>query len=269
MQKKNNHYPLLVLHQGEFTNIIHQQRKFTSKIHHPDHDTQVTRIDDKINNIIKSIKSISETSDGIDPEYSLIFELASPLDEFQKVAEKIGLEFLGEEGFDIVPDNEFYNIEKDGSPSSSKIHGKLFMVMSNIRSSENLLKLWNFYKNNQNLPYGYNKFKELFEKLFNIRKWNSEDRFNKTGIREEWKNLVKFDIKVINCEIELWYRRSKEEQRKAETSLNSTLENHKVKVIKNSRYEEIGYHGLIVQFPKSEAIKILEDPSNDIFKFRK
>ena len=67
--------------------------------------------------------AVQQSTTGIDPEQVLVFETIGSVEEFANAVSKItGFEWLGEiEIEEIIPDNDFYPLNKDGERDENKM----------------------------------------------------------------------------------------------------------------------------------------------------
>lgn len=83
-------------------------------------------------------------------------------------------------------------------------------MMSNSQALEQLLSMWAYWKKDKNTKFdhGLTKFKNMFQCLKDIRRWDVQDRLFETGILDAWQEDLKHDGNhLIQFEIELWFRK--------------------------------------------------------------
>ncbi len=225
-------FPLLIFPKPENTDRTKQERKQNLNIHKPNTQRQIERLSPKfqeLQTIFETQKAeIQHSMIGLELEQVLVMEIIGSIENFLNAVKKIeGLEWLAEiESDEIEPDEDYYN-EKN---PEIKLTGRLYLVMTNQRALEELLSLWKKYKENPDIKFkrGLGKFKELFENLKDIRRWDVKDRLIETGVLESWKEDVNAGlIKFVLCEIELWFRQ------------NSTVREQSTKQVTNL-VEEVG-----------------------------
>lgn len=244
-----------------------------SKTHYPSHSRQVDRLTplfQSLQSILdRDVLEIQKTPDGIDPEYTLVFEaMIDPsafqvvIRDFQRSYDDIELLFEMDDE-DVPPDDDFYLINDNGERKNDKnLSFKYFCILTNYRALQELLSLWNKYKSNENynFPTGKKKLKEIFKNLKDIHLWGIEERFIDTGTKEVWENdLADPDIQNVRSEIELSYRRSSTKRIQAEEKIINELNRIGGKVLAKSCITEIGYHALLAEIPRQTVQGILQN----------
>ena len=135
-----------------------------------------------------------------------------------------GLEWLADLDIDdILPDDEFY-VDDDNREKS--LSGRLYLIFTNYRGLQEMLSLWNIYKNNPQAPQfnrGRAKWKHLFNQLKDIHVWGPEDRLYETGLMEDWQERVSAGEETVRLEIELWYRSSLDKQKLSEADVERLI----------------------------------------------
>jgi len=242
-----------------------------SKVHYPSHSRQNERLTPKFNVLQKALDDgnllIHESSDGIDPEYTLVFEAHGDLEKFhaairsfQSTYRDVELLFETEEE-GIKPDEDFYTYNKQEQKINDKtLTFKFFCVLLNHKALEELLSLWDRYKKNENykFPTGKAGLKEIFNSLKDIHLWGFAERFEDTKAKEVWENdLVDESVQNVRCEIELSYRRSEGKRIFAERKIQAEISRIGGTIITKTCIPEIGYHALLALIPRHAAQEII------------
>jgi hypothetical protein len=214
---------------------------------------------------------VQQSATGIDPEQVLVFETIGTVEDFANAVSKIaGFEWLGEfEVEDIIPDDDFYAINRFGDREDKPINGRLYLVLTNIAAMNQLLSLWNQYVQNPSIPFdrGKSRFKEVFKRLKNIRKWSIEDRFEESNILNLWEEDLQIDLnRVARFEIELWYRSNRTQRRQSYSSVAQLVLNVGGRVITSCDVPEICYHAILAELPASEIRNILSNRNTELVK---
>lgn len=197
---------------------------------------------------------------GLQPEQVLVLETIGSIEDFIRAVEKVrGLEWLGEyEIDDISPD---YGFEDEKNPDKH-LRGQLFLVMTDQRALSQLQRLFKLWQKDQEalFPDGLKPLKRAFGYLHTIRPWGVEDRIHETGILEDWRNRLEHDEEHVPFEAELWFRRSVDRRRLAESQLRNIIETLEGEVIQQCTIPEISYHAVLGRLPCSQIQVILDDP---------
>ena len=206
---------------------------------------------------------------GMDPEQTLVIETIGHVEDFASAVKKIeGMEWLGGIDIeDIAPDDDFY-IENN---RDRLMNGRLFMLMTNQRALEQLLSLWKQYGDQGDPKFkfdrGLNKFRDLFVHIKDIRRWDTQDRFDETGAIEAWEyDLEHGDGRHIRFEVELWFRNSDARRNQNAEHITNLVLELGGQVIGESVHEEIAYHGMIAELTPNAMQTIIRDMSVELFK---
>ena len=191
-----------------------------------------------------------------EPDLVLVLEIAGELDEFVRRYRRVpGLEFLTEQIEDEVEPDEFVAVDFKG-----KEHGyrrQLFLVASDRSAWEEMLRLWGRYKRGDSFPHGFAPFRNLFERLRELRQWEDRDRLELAGAAEVWerelggRSATSWSISRRSCGGEPMlrgghgeYRGATRGRREAEERSSATFE-----------HEGIAYHGVLGTAPASLLVE--------------
>jgi hypothetical protein len=208
---------------------------------------------------------------GVDPEQVIVFETIGSVEEFAKAVSKIeGLEWMGEMDIDeIEPDEDFYNEEHE----DRDLTGRLYLVMSNQRALQEMLRLWKRIKEDEGLNFrsgeyrGLSKFKEVFLHLKDIRRWGIQDRLDETHVIEYWEDsLQAFPDQPVKFEIELWHRRTLEARASSLEEVRNLITAKGGRVISQCTIGEIAYNAVLAELPPQEISAILENHNTELVK---
>ena len=152
-------------------------------------------------------------ADGIAPERAIVFEVAGSLSDFYSQAGRInGLEFLLEDEVDIAPDDDFYEIQTRRHQrvrSGNDISGRLYMAMPDLRALQEILRLWDLYRQGLRLPRGFQSWTTLFDLLKDVRAWGPADRVLPETL-EFWRDrLATAPDKPVRFEVEFLVLRAR------------------------------------------------------------
>lgn len=185
------------------------------------------------------------------PEFVLVFEIAGELDDFVAAVSRVeGLEYLTEELGDKYEDADVFAAVDRTTGRRSTLRRELFVVASDERAATELERLWARWQRDEELPYGWRLWKQVFERLASVRRWDDGDRLARTGALSAWREELRDrDDELIPFEVELWYRaapaRREQEKRRLARGLASVEGN----IIENFVLSEIGYHGVLAEAP--------------------
>lgn len=240
------------------------------KINLPSKEIQAERIEYKLIDEIKKFKSIEnfliDGEEEVDLEQVYVIEIVGTIEDFKKVLDITdGIEWLFEWDTTIEPDEYFY----DTTNINKELNSRVFLSMSNQQGLQEIFRLWNMWKENQELPYGKSKWKDIFSRIKDIRPWGIQEQLSDTGIRDEWiKELEEESDEPIKFEIELFYRTNSDKRRKNERILRKIMEDLKGSLI--SSYidiEEIHFHAVKVELPRERIREIIQKVDEGIIDF--
>ena len=186
--------PLLFFPVAEVANRTKKQSFGGGSVQYPSTERQGERLSPKfeiLSNVLNDQRAtIQQSTVGINAEQVLVFETIGSVEDFAKAVSKIvGLEWLGEfEREGIIPDDDFYSLNKDGEREDKSLIGRLYLVFTNTTAMNQLLSLWRLWNEapNFNCRSGENRgkaqFKQVFKLLKDIRKWDIQDRFEESNI---------------------------------------------------------------------------------------
>jgi hypothetical protein len=185
------------------------------------------------------------------PEYVLVLEVAGEMDEFFTAVSKVeGLEYLAEEMGDKLEDtSEFAGVDTRNGDRAA-LRRELFVVASDERAAAELERLWQQWRADQTLPYGWAMWKTVFERLITVRQWNDHDRLTRTGVAEAWQHeLSGAGAGLIPFEIELWYRDEDARRIEERERVRAGLSASGGRLLAEYVLPEIAYHGVLAELP--------------------
>lgn len=248
-----------------------KQKTRPSEYHHPTFQRQCERVAPKLSSLKRSFDSraieITKEEDGIDPEQVLVIETIGSVENFANAVVKIpGFEWLGEWNIeDISPDEDFYDRNNEGK----LLRGRLYVVMSNRKALDELLSLWKKYSKDPKVLWarGFARFRDVFDKLYDVRKWGVQDRLAETGIIDAWKEELEFQATdPIKFEIELWFRNSESLRREAERQVRELVEELGGSFLRQAQIPEIHYHSVLVDLPPDSIDEIIGNVEVELVK---
>lgn len=213
----------------------------------------------------------TDTSDEVDPALVVVFDLAGSVKDFRNAINRInGLEFLSELlGDRVDPDDDFHMTEEGKGPTDDTVPRSLYLVMSNVRAVNALLRLFALWRQDPSMKFehGLGKFKAAFEQLAAIRRWGPEDRIRATGLWEHWQetlNVVGQSLSGVIVEVELWYRRDADARAAAVSHVEGVVANSGGQVLDRAQIGDISYHALLAELPVQQVQSVLNTGAGSI-----
>ncbi len=233
----------------------------------PSKPKQMLRVDTmfkRINAAFEKHKaSIDSAADGLAPEMVLVFETRGSVQEFFRAVAKIPeLKWLGEyeEEFPATDDFKYDDNQK-------KVPGKLFFMLADNAAIRELKSLWGIWKSKkQRFKSGETKWGHLFDLLVDIRPWGIKDRIEETGIRQDLEQRIAENNEIIPFEIELWYRKSKNQRKINKERLQILIAKYGGRIISECDIEEISYQALLAEAPIGIFNELTDETSVSFFK---
>ncbi len=208
--------------------------------------------------------SLRDDPDGIAPERALVFEVAGSIDDFNAAVSKIGgLDFLGDEEFQLDPDEDFGVIETrkghgPGIRKDKRISGRLYMAMPDVQALRHLLSLWRRYEDGESAPYGFGPWFDVFGHLYKLRVWGPEDRIPDETIAYLEEELAdKGPNATIRVEVELWYQNTPVRRTTSQNTFAQAVTAAEGVIIDQVEIAEIGYLGRLVDLPAFEVRRLI------------
>ena len=263
--------PLLLFPTPQLADRTRRVMPQFGRVHKPDITRQGQRLSPMFNQLQAAFKArkveIQQNAAGTDPEQVLVIETIGSVEDFAKAVKRIqGFEWMGELEIDnIAPDQDFYDEEHPGK----KLDGRLYLVMTNQQALDEMLSLWQRYLANPNMQFerGLTKFRDVFLKLKNIRRWDVQDRLLETGVLANWKEDLEYDgDRVIQFEAELWFRRSDDLRLISANQVTNLVQQEGGRILSQSVIEGIAYHGMLAELPAKAIQAIVENPTTELVK---
>lgn len=239
------------------------------------HKPNITRHDQRISPMFTQLQAafearrveIQHNAAGIEPEQVLVIEIVDSVADFANAVKRIqGLEWMGELEIDkIEPDQDFY----DEKNSKKKLDRRLYLLMSNQQALNEMLGLWRRYLAEPDIGFGGGlaKFRNVFQLMKSIRRWDVQDRLLETGVLDIWKEDLEYEgDRVIQFEVELWFRGSDELRIASENQVTNLVQQAGGRILSQSVIEDIAYHGLLAELPANAIRTIVEDPTTELVK---
>lgn len=257
--------PILAFRPGATKSISPSKPRPILGPHAPEHARQVERVSPQLfalkDALDRHAANIQTDIQGLEPEFVLVFEVVGGVNDFYKAAEKAGMEWLLDVDSSRLADDEFYELGREGERSNRiDVSEKLYLTMTNQRSMEQMLSLWNMYSRSEEMPHGFSKFRDVFSLLRSIRRWEASDRLEETAV-SALTRILNDGTDTIRFEIELWYRQDEEKRMAQKQYVESVIRDKGGSVIHESIHRSIAFHGIIAECPSDEIRRMISDMS--------
>jgi hypothetical protein len=208
---------------------------------------------------------LQQIAAGIEPEQVLVIETIGSVQDFANAVTKIqGFEWMGEiEGVKTSPDEDFY----DENNRNNELSVKLYMVFTNQRALEEMLSLWEKYKENRQVKFkrGLTKFRDVFLCLKDIHLWGIQERLLETGLLEAWEEDLAYDPnRNVRFETELWFRESAAHRNQVANQVSSLIGQMNGRIVSQAVIADICYHAILGELPAAGIRLIIENPNTDL-----
>lgn len=193
---------------------------------------------------------------SIAPERAVVFEVIGSLDDFYEQARDIGLEYLGDYGTEIPPDDDFFDRRKPEKPLS----GRVYLAMPDVEALRQLLSLWRRFQAGERMPRGRGAWGDLFRNLSDVRPWGPQDRIPPETIEYWRESLRRNPDEPVRFEAELWFHESPGLQNQVRERFRQAVENAGGQVVHRATVAEIRYDAALVDLPPQEVQDLIEHP---------
>lgn len=263
---ENNSYEEYLLLNGTAKNSrVALSPSFGKSYHYPSGRRQKIRLDGKFQALQSDFKlskrgaKLAVGPEGAIPDQVIVLEIIGDVLDFINAAKKIdGLDLQFELSADeIQADTDFYDSEQEDEDHTVKT--KMFLILSNQDALRKIIVLWNQWKRapNKSFSRGLNKWRDLFQRLHDVRIWSDQDRLAETGILNYWAEQVQAKKELIFSEIELWFSSENEKRISFESSIRNIIVGLGGELVSSTVIPEIRYHGLIAKIPSTSISHFL------------
>ncbi len=238
-------------------------------LHVPPHARQVERLTPKFDALRSAFDArrleLQATTSNNDPNLVVVFETVGTVDDFVLSAERVpGLEWLvGMVEAQVEPDDDFYST----SDAQKALNGKLFLMSSNRQALEELVRLWELYKNDKDsdLGKGLSAWRQLFKHLREVRFWGPQDRLD-DELRQALRFKAEHSASPIKFEIEAWCFTSASKNAASSAEVRAMVTELGGRVLDARLLEEISYHGFLVEIPAQGILSLLDDNPHSLLR---
>ena len=259
--------PLLLLPSPQREPRPKRQLPLISGLQIPSHNRQVQRFSTRIEELQEDFDAhlarLQLEPVAIDPERVLVLQVAGTVSEFVRAVRNAGMEWLFEsDEFDSEPDEDF---RKSLAHPESPVPARLYLVMADRQSIEQLLRLWRIYSQYADgeevqWPRGQTAWRDLFSHLRDIHFWGREERVP-DSLRSDWRQRLAQGAEVVPAQIELWYRSDATTRAAAESRVASMVDQAGGEIKARCIIEDISFHAVLASLPNNSTTvqQILEN----------
>ena len=231
----------------------------------PGRSRQAERLEPQIDQVREEFSRfkglVDVTMTGGEPESVLVLELADRVDDLARAVEATGLEWLGEWDIEIDPDDDF---PAEGRKTTRD--GRLFVSMADERGMQELLSLWDKWKEGETLPRRKTKWRDIFACLKNIRRWGTQETLVETEIKGYIEDLS--DEDTASIQIECFYRKSRSKRRIIEERIKALLSEVGGETVNDFiDMPEIAFHAVKARIPAKKAKELLNKLDDTVAEF--
>lgn len=245
------------------------------KIGLPSHAKQASRLQPKLEMLQKVIDDnkvlFQQSPTGIEPEKTLVFEVSGELSSFYTAVKNLGsdAEWIFDTSEYMLASDDFYVCKADKrtkilsrDETKSQFKGKVYCILANNRALEEMVSLWKNYSKNPEMkfPSGKAGLKDVFNNLIDIHFWGYKERIEETGILDAWREDLNLDpeLSEVKCEIELFYRKSRETRQRRENDVKALVQAAGGRVLGQTVIESINYHAVLASLPRQTVQSIID-----------
>lgn len=234
-------------------------------IYFPEHSRQVARLEPKLNELRKVL--LQQSPSGINPEKTLVFVVSEDLKSFYTAVKNFrgDLEWIFDASIMTDATDDFHVLKKDKTTrdeGKESFSSKVYCVQANTQALEEIHSLWKKFEKDRDMkfPWGKAGLKDVFKRLIDIHFWGYEERIEETGILKAWKDDLELEpeLSQVKCEIELFYRKSREKQQQCEDEVKTLIQVAGGKVLGQTVIDEINYHAILASLPRQTIQAIID-----------
>jgi hypothetical protein len=233
----------------------------------PSRDRQGERLDARFSEIERLLAGRAQATvtaglPDVDPELVVVFEVLDSTTDLDDALRRAGLEPLIE-AEDEIPDEllgEDFARLRPVTPTTGPVKRFLHASMANERAVAQLLALWRSWKSGARMTAGYGPFREVFEKLLDVRVWGPVDRIRTTGLADFLREALGAGWGEVPIHLELFYRDNPERRASAEEQVRRLVAEAQGTVLQSAVRPEIGYHALAASLPRPPLDELARGP---------
>lgn len=239
-----------------------------SNISKPSHFRQARRLTPKLaelKRVIDQNKMLFQSSPtGVEPEKTLVFVVKGELSSFYTAVRNLNKDdsivepIFDTSDYETPITEDFYVVDGKGvKKDKDTFTAKIYCILANNRALEEMFSLWTQYSKDQSMsfPHGMTGLRHVFDNLVDMHFWGAKERIEETGILEAWIEDLQLqpELSEVKCEVELFYRKSKDLQKSREESTVSYIQSIGGKILGRSLIDSIAYHAILISIPRQLA----------------
>ena len=207
--------------------------------------------------------SLRADPSSIAPDRALVFEVAGSISDFHRLVTRIqGLEFLADEEAVFEPDEDFFETDtrqgRRGQPRRDKpVGGRLYLAMPDVRALRELLRLWDTWWSEGELPHGHTPWRNIFACLRDVRPWGIADRITDETIGFWREDLGAESSELLRIEAELWFYDSAKRRAAACRRMEEAVADADGNIIHHAIIDDIRYEAVLIDLPGSELGRLV------------
>ena len=207
--------------------------------------------------------SLRADPSSIAPERALVFEVAGSISDFHGLVRRIqGLEFLADEEAAFEPDEDFFETDtrqdRRGQPRGDRpVGGRLYLAMPDVRALRELLRLWDTWRSEGELPRGHTLWRNIFACLRDVRPWGLADRITDETIGFWRADLGAESSELLRIEAELWFYDGAERRAAAYRRMEEAVADADGSIVDHAIIEDIRYEAVLIDLPGSEIERLV------------
>lgn len=206
------------------------------------------------------LAALQSDPNSIAPDRAIVFEVASTLSDFYAAAANIpGLELLAEAEIEAMADADFVTVERERERPDRSVSERLYFAMPDVAALRELVRLWRHWQQHDALPYGFGKWKPIFERLRDMRPWGPQDRLPDDVIAIWREQLGTAPEASQRVELELWYLDGTARRSAARESVRGQVAEAGGRVVHEADIEEIRYTALLAELPAAVIQRMIDD----------
>ena len=184
------------------------------------------------------------------PERLIVIETSGSVSSFQNAVSKVpGLEYVGEQDLDS---------DEDASPEH-------YLLMPTEGALTELLQLWTRWQNGQKMNRGFTPWRDVFERLRDVRPWGPQDRVSSNAqitLKSQIEGLSPTDR--LRIEVELVFRSNETVAEKAALDVRQLIRSQGGEVVSEYRRVEFAYHAILAELSVAAITDIINRASGSL-----
>lgn len=229
----------------------------------PGRDRQAERLGQRLDELGRILESpslyIVDDPVSLAPERAIIFEvIGSRIADFANKAKALGLDFLGEDEGVLESDPDFVALKKGRPDAEKPIPVNFYLGMPTETSLRLLHGLWQAYKRGDEFPHGSKGWRNLFDRLYNIRSWGPQDRLQPED-QALFKERSEADPdRPILCEFEIWFSDDPNKRQERSAEIRRLVSEAEGQVLSEADHPAIRYHAILASLPGAFIQRVIE-----------